>query len=95
MAIIRLSDEDDGFPMNACNGFPVYNACPNRGKSIANWALKHSKEGLLCSDCYIACQTDKILALKILLERIKNWDHMDTAADGPYWRHEIEDALLP
>jgi hypothetical protein len=25
-----------------------------------------------------------------LLKRIHEWDHMDTAADGSYWRAEIE-----
>lgn len=28
-----------------------------------------------------------------LLRRISSWDHMDTAADGAYWRGEIEKVL--
>lgn len=28
-----------------------------------------------------------------LLQQIYHWDHMDTAADGAYWRHEIEGVI--
>jgi hypothetical protein len=28
-----------------------------------------------------------------LLQRIFHWDHMDTAADGTYWKSEIAAAL--
>lgn len=37
---------------------------------------------------------DRILELRALLERIREWDHMDTAADGRYWRGEIDAALV-
>lgn len=30
--------------------------------------------------------------LRKLLKRIHGWDHMDSAADGPYWRSEIDKA---
>lgn len=30
-----------------------------------------------------------------LLQRIRQWDMMDTAADGKYWRREIDKALSP
>jgi hypothetical protein len=33
--------------------------------------------------------------LRALLQRIAEWDHMDSAADGPYWRSEIDKALAP
>ena len=28
-----------------------------------------------------------------LLQRIFHWDHMDTAADGPFWKSEIASCL--
>lgn len=28
-----------------------------------------------------------------LLQRLFQWDHMDTAADGPYWKSEIAACL--
>jgi hypothetical protein len=31
--------------------------------------------------------------MRDLLQRIHDWDHMDTAGDGPYWRMEIRTAL--
>lgn len=31
--------------------------------------------------------------LRTLLDRLRKWDHMDTAADGSYWRSEIDKAL--
>lgn len=31
--------------------------------------------------------------LRDLLKRIYDWDMMDVAADGNYWRKEIEEAL--
>lgn len=35
----------------------------------------------------------RVAALEALLRRIEEWDHMDAAADGPYWRKEIRAAL--
>ena len=32
-------------------------------------------------------------AASLLLKRISQWDHMDTAGDGPYWRKEIKAQL--
>ena len=31
--------------------------------------------------------------LRALLRRLYEWDHMDSAGDGPYWRSEIERVL--
>ena len=31
--------------------------------------------------------------LRALLQRFYEWDHMDGAGDGPYWRDEIDKAL--
>ena len=31
--------------------------------------------------------------LRALLQRLYEWDHMDGAGDGPYWRDEIDKAL--
>ncbi len=36
---------------------------------------------------------DYIKELESLLDSIYKWDHMDTAADGKYWRNEIEKVL--
>jgi hypothetical protein len=35
----------------------------------------------------------QIKDLKDLLKRIHDWDHMDYASDGPYWRKEIQKIL--
>ena len=35
----------------------------------------------------------RVEALGTLLQRLHNWDHMDTAADGPFWRREIASVL--
>lgn len=32
-------------------------------------------------------------AARELLRRLYNWDHMDTAGDGAYWRGEIDKVL--
>ena len=42
---------------------------------------------------YIAKLEADNAALRKLLQRLSEWDHMDTAADGPYWRSEIATAL--
>jgi chromosome segregation ATPase len=34
-----------------------------------------------------------LAALRTLLERLRGWDHLDGAADGPYWKHEIDTVL--
>jgi len=31
--------------------------------------------------------------LRALLRRLYEWDHMDSAGDGPFWRGEINKAL--
>lgn len=31
--------------------------------------------------------------LEYLLSRIRQWDHLDSAGDGPYWKGEIDKAL--
>ena len=35
----------------------------------------------------------RIDVLETLLQRLKVWDHMQVAADGPYWIREIDQAL--
>lgn len=35
----------------------------------------------------------ELQAARQLLFRIQEWDHMDTAADGAYWRGEIQNLL--
>jgi hypothetical protein len=30
-----------------------------------------------------------------LLQRLRAWDHFDGAADGPFWRREIDAVLNP
>lgn len=32
----------------------------------------------------------KVDAMKALLRRIHDWDQLDVAADGPFWRKEIK-----
>lgn len=45
-----------------------------------------------CAD--IARLTSRCAEFMALLRRLREWDHMDTAADGSYWRGEIDRALL-
>jgi hypothetical protein len=33
---------------------------------------------------------EELIELRTLLKRLWGWDHMDFAADGQYWRAEIE-----
>lgn len=35
----------------------------------------------------------EIECLRILLTRLRQWDHLEGAADGPFWRQEIDAAL--
>lgn len=37
----------------------------------------------------------ELLVKTDLLKRIFDWDHMDTAADGKYWRRQILDTVAP
>lgn len=37
--------------------------------------------------------TERIATLTGLLERIRQWDHLDTAGDGAYWKREIDGVL--
>lgn len=37
----------------------------------------------------------ELMNAKTLLRRISQWDHMDTAGDGAYWRSEIAAILTP
>jgi len=36
----------------------------------------------------------RLAVLEALLKRLRGWDMMDATADGPYWRREIDAALL-
>lgn len=46
-------------------------------------------------DAGYSARSDRIEALSDLLTRISQWDMLDTAADGQYWKAEIEAALSP
>jgi hypothetical protein len=35
----------------------------------------------------------EVARLRELLTRLREWDHMDAAGDGPFWRSEITRAL--
>jgi hypothetical protein len=36
---------------------------------------------------------ERLAAMERLLRQLHEWDHMDTAGDGPHWRREIERVL--
>lgn len=36
---------------------------------------------------------DEVKKLRNLLRRIHQWDHMDSAADGKFWRGQIDEAI--
>lgn len=36
---------------------------------------------------------EKICRQEELLYRIRQWDHLDESADGPYWKSEIDKSL--
>ena len=42
---------------------------------------------------WLVSRADENERLRSLLRRLFEWDHMASAADGPYWRSEIEKAL--
>jgi regulator of replication initiation timing len=64
---------------------------PEEAEAWANVADMEGEVSLLVES------NDKLRAenkeLRVLLQRIYEWDHMDSAADGPYWRSEIDKAL--
>lgn len=41
-----------------------------------------------------AAARTKVQCYEVLLRRLLQWDHLDGSADGPYWRREIEWALV-
>lgn len=41
---------------------------------------------------FSTAKTAREIRLENLLKRIAQWDMMDSAADGPYWRKEIAEA---
>lgn len=55
----------------------------------------HDDDGTHISGCvgYEAFRDGEISLLVGLLRRLREWDHLDGSADGPYWRREIERAL--
>lgn len=57
------------------------------------WGSSDKKEAIIY--VLIAKNTelrDKIVLLRMLYERFRQWDRLDLG-DGPYWRREIETAL--
>jgi hypothetical protein len=75
-----------------------------RGQEWAGMALVHESErlrGLLEHaeevNGELTVEREELRAqnerLRLLLWRLYEWDHMASAADGPYWRSEIEKAL--
>ena len=51
-----------------------------------------SEEANWQADRRLAAQRE-VERLRSLLLRLQHWDHMDSAADGPYWKREIDAAL--
>lgn len=43
--------------------------------------------------CQLAGAVERAEKAEALLKRLSEWDHMQTAGDGPYWRREIADLL--
>ncbi len=35
----------------------------------------------------------ELVRVRALLQRIREWDHLDSAADGPFWKREIDRVL--
>ena len=53
----------------------------------------HNKAGW--AECHAALQDAACDANRYreLLERLRQWDHLDTAGDGPFWKREIDKEL--
>lgn len=64
---------------------------------VRQWANSCEDDGgrlyaLPLVDAYEELRAE-IERLRALLRRLFEWDHMASAADGPYWRSEIEKVL--
>ena len=57
-------------------------------------AERDAKDAQLTS-CYAKLESAlaELEAARKLLLRLRQWDMMDTTADGPYWKHEIDAAM--
>lgn len=52
--------------------------------------MERAFDGLTAGSVRLMAERD---AARELLRRIRQWDHLDGAADGPYWKQEIDAAL--
>ena len=67
--------------------------CPDHNRVLAwlpSCAAHHCPECLVAERDAAESENER---LRALLLRIRDWDHMDTAGDGAYWRSEINKAL--
>jgi hypothetical protein len=71
-------------------------------RSLLREAAEALREGERTAQFYAAesaaprlCCTDRdaLLAVARVLRRLRQWDHLDTAGDGLYWKREIDAAL--
>ena len=58
--------------------------------TIENDSIKNM---VIDSATELAVLHDEIERLRGLLLRLREWDYLDGAADGPFWQREIEQAL--
>jgi hypothetical protein len=63
-----------------------YLGCRDRGDYLI---YRDEYEELLAAKA----DRDALLAVARVLRRLRQWDHLDTAGDGLYWKREIDAAL--
>lgn len=51
----------------------------------------HTNHGSTLASLKEACE--QVDRYRELLRRIRQWDHLDTAGDGPFWKREIDKVL--
>jgi hypothetical protein len=67
--------------------------------AIAHWnALPRTERSAALAFLEGACRSVRNAdaerdQLRELLKRIRGWDHLDSAGDGPYWKSEIDKVL--
>ena len=62
------------------------------GRPVVRWTA-HNEPMFAVTRTEIAALEAKLEAVERLLRRLHEWDMMDVAGDGPYWRREIDAAL--